>query len=302
MTAMSEVIVVGGGAAGLSAALVLGRARRRTLVVDDGAPRNAPSPEAHSFFTRDGTPPSELLRIARSQLEPYTTVRFCEGRAVAARPVDDGFVVDLADGTQHRTRRILLATGVLDELPEIEGLRERWGRSVLHCPYCHGFEVRDEPIALLATGAQAMDMAPLLLQWSRQLIVVSNGPCGLTPEERERLARHGVDVIETPIARLEGDDALERIVFADGRSERRRALFVRPAQKVRGEIVGQLGCALTEAGLLHTDAECRTSVPNVFAAGDASTPMQQIVAAAAAGALAAGMINRDLVKADFAAA
>jgi thioredoxin reductase len=301
MTDGTEVIVVGGGAAGLSAALVLGRARRRTLVVDDGAPRNAPSPEAHSLFTRDGTPPSELLRIARSQLEPYTTVRLCQGRAVSAEPVDQGFLVQLADGTRHHTRRILLATGVCDELPDIDGLRERWGRSVLHCPYCHGFEVRDEPVALLASGAQAMDMGPLLLQWSRDLVVVSNGPCGLTDEERAKLARRGVEVIETPIARLEGEgDALERVVFTDGRTESRGALFVRPAQTVRGEIVAQLGCELTETGLIRIDAECRTSVPRVFAAGDASSPMQQLVAAAAAGALAAGMINRDLVREDLA--
>jgi thioredoxin reductase len=297
---MMDVVVVGGGVAGLSAALLLGRARRRALVVDDGMPRNAPSPVAHSVFTRDGTPPAELLRIARAQLAPYSTVELREGRVVSAGGVAGGFLARLADGTELRARRLLLAVGVRDELPEIEGLAALWGRGVLHCPYCHGWEVRDEPLALLASGAVAMEMAPLLLQWSRDLLLCTGGGAGLAPEDRAALTGRGVRIVDTPVRRLEGTETLERIVFADGRVEPRRALFLRPTQAVASDLVRQLGCEPTDLGHVRVGADHQTSVAGVYAAGDATTPLQQIVVAAASGALAAMMINRDLVQVDAA--
>ena len=295
-----EVVVVGGGIAGLSAALVLGRARRRTLVVDDGAPRNAPSPEAHSVFTRDGASPAELLRIARAQLAPYTSVELHDARAISLRRDRDGFVVGVTDGTEVRTRRLLLAVGVRDVLPAIDGFAALWGRGVLHCPYCHGWEVRDAPWALYASGSVAMEMAPLLLQWSRDLLLCTGGPAGLAPAEREALIRRGVRIIETPVRRLEGVAALDRIIFADGHVESRRALFLRPAQVIASDLAQQIGCEQTEAGLIRIGSDHQTSLPGVYAAGDATTPVQQIVVAAASGAQAAMMLNRDLVVADFA--
>lgn len=295
-----EVVVVGGGIAGLSAALVLGRARRRTLVVDDGAPRNAPSPEAHSVFTRDGASPAELLRIARAQLAPYTSVELRDARAISLRRDRDGFVVGVTDGTEVRTRRLLLAVGVRDVLPAIDGFAALWGRGVLHCPYCHGWEVRDAPWALYASGSVAMEMAPLLLQWSRDLLLCTGGPAGLAPAEREALIRRGVRIIETPVRRLEGVAALDRIIFADGHVESRRALFLRPAQVIASDLAQQIGCEQTEAGLIRIGSDHQTSLPGVYAAGDATTPVQQIVVAAASGAQAAMMLNRDLVVADFA--
>jgi thioredoxin reductase len=300
MGPMIDVVVVGGGVAGLSAALVLGRSRRRTLVVDGGMPRNAPSPAAHSMFTRDGTKPAELLRIAREQLAPYDTVELRQGRVTAVSREEDHFALRLADGAQVEARRVLLAVGVRDVLPEIDGLSALWGRGVLHCPYCHGWEVRDEPFALYASGAVAMEMAPLLLQWSRDLLLCTGGG-ELADSERATLTGLGVRIIDTPVQRLEGGDQLERIVFADGRVERRRALFLRPAQVVASDLPQQLGCEQTEAGHIGVGADQQTSVPGVYAAGDATTPMQQIVVAAAAGAQAAMMINRDLVRADVAA-
>lgn len=298
---MHDVIVIGGGSAGLSAALVLGRARRRALVLDGGAPRNAPSPAAHSVFTRDGTPPAELLGIARAQLAPYASVEVRPVAAASARRDGADFVVGLGDGSELRARRLLLAVGVRDELPPIEGLAPLWGRGVLHCPYCHGWEVRDEPLAVRARGAQAMELVPLLLQWSRDLVLCSDGPSELSPAELDALARQGVRVIESPIRRLEGGAGLERIVFADGRVEPRRALFLKPPQAVVGGLPAQLGCELTEAGHIAVGADYRTSVPGVYAAGDAATPFQQVIVAAAAGALAAIMLNRDLAQEDFAA-
>jgi thioredoxin reductase len=296
---MKDVVVVGGGAAGLSAALVLGRSRRRTLVVDDGLPRNAPSPAAHSVFTRDGTPPAELRRIARDQLLPYDTVELRHGNVVSVSRDDVGFAILLGDGTEVGARRVLLALGVRDVLPEIEGFGALWGRGVLHCPYCHGWEVRDEPLALYADGPVAMEMAPLLLQWSRDLLLCTGGRGGLAESERETLIGAGVRIVDAPVQRLEGDGRLERVVFADGSVEPRRALFVRPAQALASDVPVQLGCELTEAGLILAGADRQTSIPGVYAAGDAASPMQQILVAAAAGAEAAMMINRDLVRADF---
>jgi thioredoxin reductase len=292
-----DVVVIGGGAAGLSAALVLGRSRRRTLVVDAGAPRNAPSPTAHSCFTRDGTPPAELLRIGREQLAPYDSVRVVGDRVTSVRPTDGGFVVDLAEGGEVEARRVLLAVGVRDLLPTIDGIDALWGRSVLHCPYCHGWEVRDQPLALHATGAIAMEMAPLLLQWSRDLLLATGGDAELTHADRATLARLGVRVVDTPVQRVEGDEHEVRILFQDGGVERRSALFVRPAQELASDLPRRIGCELTDAGHIRVGADMQTSVAGVYAAGDATTPLQQIVVAAASGAQAAMMINRDLVRA-----
>ena len=296
---MMDVVVVGGGAAGLSAALVLGRSRRRVLVVDAGAPRNAPSPTAHSCFTRDGTPPDELLRIGREQLAPYDSVRVVSDRVTSVRTGDGAFTVGLADGGEVATRRVLLAIGVRDILPDIDGIGALWGRSVLHCPYCHGWEVRDEPLALYATGAIAMEMGPMLLQWSRDVLLLTGGPGELGSSDRDTLTRQGVRIIDTPVQRVDGDDHVVRITLADGRVEQRSALFVRPTQELASDLPQRIGCELTEAGHIRVGSDLQTSVPGVYAAGDATTPLQQIVVAAASGAQAAMMINRDLVRASL---
>jgi len=213
---MYDAVIVGGGPAGLSAALLLGRSRRRVLVIDAGEPRNAPAAEAHSFFTRDGTPPGELLRIGREQAEGYG-VEVRAGRVADVSRADGGFEVEMEDGGRVAGRRLVLASGVVDELPEIEGVRERWGKSVFHCPYCHGYEVRDRPLAFLADGATAMEAAGLILGWTRDVVLCTNGPSGLAEADCEKLARHGVALREEPVVRLEGaGDSLERIVFASG--------------------------------------------------------------------------------------
>jgi thioredoxin reductase len=300
-TPLYDVIIVGGGPAGLSAALVLGRARRRVLVLDSGQPRNAPSPASHSLFTRDGTPPFELLRIGREQLQPYEKVDVRETQAVDAARDDDGaFSIALADGTRHRARRLILATGMLDKLPEIEGMRELWGTGVLHCPYCHGWEERDQPLALYARGEFAVEFAGTLRGWSHDLVICSNGPSGLGDEERAKLARYQIDLREEVIARLEGKDgALGRIVFEDGSAIERRALFVRFPQRQHSDLAERLGCELTDRHQVVIDAYYRTSVPGVYAAGDLARPMQQVVLAAADGAHAAIILNHALLAEEF---
>jgi thioredoxin reductase len=299
MTFPHDVIVVGGGPAGLSAALVLGRARRRTLVLDAGEPRNGPSPASHGVFTRDGAPPGELLRQARAQLAPYTTVTLCDVAAVGARPVEGGFEVGLANGGRARARRLLLAVGVKDELPAIEGLAPLWGTRVLHCPYCHGWEVRDQPLAVYLPDRSSVPLMTLLLGWTDDLLVCVEAPACLSSEERDLLAARNVALAEAPLARVEAfkDDVILR--FADGRVEPRRALFLRPPHSIRSPVPHGLGCESSEAGFLRTDADHQTSVPGVYAAGDAAGPVHQVLAAAASGQQAAMALNRDLAEMDF---
>ena len=292
---MVDVVIIGGGPAGLSAALVLGRSRRRVLVLDAGNPRNAPSPAAHSLFTRDGDSPRELLRIAREQLRPYDV----EMRTVEVTDVlreEGGFAVVLADGSRVAARRVLLSTGVVDRLPEIEGMRELWGTSVLHCPYCHGWEVRNEPVAVYANGESALELAPLALCWSRDVVLCTGGPAEFPTEERERLERNGIVVREERVIRLEGKDGhLERIVFENGTTLPRSALFLRTFPRQHSDLAEKLGCDFTSFGLVQVDAQGKTSVPGVYAAGDLALRVHQVVVAAADGSIAGMAINHDLL-------
>jgi thioredoxin reductase len=296
-----DAIIVGGGPAGLSAALVLGRARRRVLVCDAGEPRNAPADAAHGVFTRDGTPPAELLRIGREQLAPYDSVELLPAEVTDAAVRDGGFAITLGDGSTRTARKLVLATSVEDRLPDVEGMAALWARGVYHCPYCHGWEVRDQPLAVYADGEIAMHLAPLLRGWSRDLALLTDGPSELGGEERERLARLGIALREERIARLEADDhGLARVVFEEAEPLPRTALFVRTTQRPRSELAQRLGCTLVEdgmnAGLIEVDDTKQTSVPGVYAAGDVTTPLQQVIVAAASGATVGAMVNSVLAQ------
>jgi thioredoxin reductase len=300
---MTDVVIIGGGAAGLSAALVLGRARRNVLVLDAGQPRNAPASAAHGVFTREGTPPLELLRIARDQLSAYPSIEVREGVAASVHAGINDFHVTTVSGERIGARKLLLAYGLADSLPEIAGIGQFWGESVLHCPYCHGWEVRDEPLAYIANGAMATEFGALLLGWSRDLVLCTNGPADLTDEQREQLSRNGVQVREQRIISVEGEGRkLRGVRFEDGTVLFRSALFVRPAVSPRTNFSVVLGCEHTEAGFIKVDELGRTSVPGVFAAGDLVTPFQQVIRAAATGATAAAGINHSLAGEDFARA
>ena len=246
---MYDAIVVGGGPAGLSAALVLGRARRRVLVVDGGEPRNAPAAAAHGVFTRDGTLPDELLRIGREQLRPFLTVELRATEATAAERVPDGFAVTLGEGSTERARKLILATGVRDELPDIPGFRELFGRGVFHCPYCHGWEACDQPLAVYANGEVAMHLAPLVRNWSADVVLLTDGPAEISADDRAKLAGLNIRIREERVARIEEEpDDLRGIVFASGDSLARCGMFVRPRIHPRTCLAEQLGCALVEAG------------------------------------------------------
>jgi thioredoxin reductase len=294
---MYDVVIVGGGPAGLSAATILGRARRRVLVCDDGRYRNEASGALHGFLSRDGMHPAELRRIGREQLLRYE-VELRTVRVTAARPVERGFEVTLADGAQLKCRKLLLATGVEDKLPPVEGLQRFFGTSVFHCPYCDGWEVRDRPLAAYGQGWNGAGLAVTLKSWSADVVLCTDGPAGLRTEENKRLERLGIPVYQQKIARVEGASELEQIVFRDGLTLPRHAIFLSTGQTQRCDLAASLGCAFTRKGTVRTGKLERTNVPGLFVAGDASRDVQLAVVAAAEGAKAAIAIHSALQDED----
>lgn len=301
-----DVIVVGGGPAGLSAGLLLGRSRRRAVIVDGDKPRNAQSHAAHSFLTRDGIAPHDLRRIGRDELATYPSIEMRAAEISDARTDGSGFVVALSDGSELAARRLILATGVRDLLPDIDGLSERYGRSVFPCPYCDGWEQRDRPLAVLGEPATAEAQAMMIQHWSRDLILLTHGE-PMDSDAIERLERAGVTVLTDRIARLDGDgDRLARIYLSTGEVLARQGMFLRPAIQPRNELAQRLGCELIEdgmiPGLIRVDATQQTTVPGVYAVGDVATPMQHISGAVASGAMAGAMLNHALIAEDYAKA
>jgi thioredoxin reductase len=299
MDRMFDVIIVGAGPAGLSAALILGRCRRNVLVCDAGHPRNSASRSLHGYLTRDGIEPAELLRIGREQLRPYTTVRIRSDEVTGARIVSNGFEITVNDEVVS-SRKLLLATGVVDHLPDIEGLKPLYGRSVFHCPYCDGWELRDQPIAIYGRGDRGSGLALELTGWSRDLIVCTDGPATFSTDDRKQLAGLNIPVREERIARLEGAEGqLERIVFENGKVLPRRGMFFNTGQDQRCDLAEKLGCELTDRGAVRTGEYEMTNVPGLYVAGDASRAVQLAIVAAAEGVEAAFAINKALIKEDL---
>ena len=299
--AVFDAVIVGAGPAGLSAALLLGRCRRRVLVCDEGRPRNAAAHALHGFLTRDGIPPAELLRIGREQLRPYETVQLRSITVTDARRLDNRFAVTLSDGSSVTARKLLLATGVVDRVPNVPGIHDFYGSSVFHCPYCDGWELSDQPLAIYGKGEHAKGLALEMTAWSAQLFLCTDGPSGLTEHDLERLRRQRIAIHESPIAGLEGTDgALERVRFADGTSVSCRGMFFSTGEHQRSGLPAQLGCEFTPKGAVDT-GECEaTNIPGLYVAGDASRLMQLAIVAAAEGAQAAFAINSALLKEDLA--
>jgi thioredoxin reductase len=295
-----EVIVIGGGAAGLSGALMLARSRRSVLVVDAGAPRNAPADGVHGLLGREGMSPLELLERGRAEVRSYGA-EVVTGEVTGAARDGDGFTVTLADGRAVRARRLLVTTGLVDELPPVDGLRERWGRDVVHCPYCHGWEVRDQAIGVLATGPMSVHQALLFRQLSPDVTLLLNGHPRPSGEEGRQLAARGVRLVEGEVAALEiADDRLVGLRLRDGTLVARDAVAVATRMVARAGFLAELGLKPVEhpAGMgeyLPADPSGQTEVPGVWAAGNVSDLSAQVGGAAAAGALAGARINYDLV-------
>lgn len=296
-----DVIIVGAGPAGLSAGLILGRCRRTVLICDSGRPRNAASEGLHGYLTRDGVSPREFLAMGRRELEQYGTVELRDvGAADAACDEHGSFRVTLDDGAIVTSRKLLIATGVCDNLPEIDGIRELYGRSVFHCPYCDGWEIRDQPIAIYGKGSRGLGLSLELTTWSRDLVLCTDGPAEIDADGRARLARNGIAVREERVTALEGRDGiLDRIVFATGEPLARRALFFTAGQFQRSALAIRLGCDFNDKGTVRTGKYESTHLAGLFVAGDASRAVQWVIVAAAEGAEAAFAINTDLIEEDL---
>ncbi|MFE3541920.1 NAD(P)/FAD-dependent oxidoreductase [Nocardia sp. NPDC059177] len=351
-----EVVVIGGGAAGLNAALMLARSRRSVLVIDAGSPRNAPADGVHGLLAREGMPPLELLERGRAEVrgyggqvvpgrvvtvdrvragdrtaagagepepaagvgesepaagagEPKAAAGDSDSRRVAADPVGPGheFRVTLDDGRVVAARRILVATGLADELPEVPGLRERWGHDVLHCPYCHGWEVRDQRIGILASSVMSVHQALLFSQLSDDIVFLAHTADPLSPEDAEKLAARGIRIVEGEVAEVLATDRITGVRLADGTVVDRDALVVAPRMNTRATFLADLGLTpephpFGMGDHIPADPVGRTSVPGVWIAGNATDPSAQVGAAAAAGAMAGAQINAELVMADTARA
>lgn len=293
-----DAIVVGGSFAGLSAALQLARARRRVLVIDSGLPRNRFAAHAHGFLGQDGRPPREIIAEASRQLALYPTVSRVDGEAVDARDGGDGFLVTLAGGREERAARLVLATGVRDELPPVDGMRERWGATVLHCPYCHGYEVADQPLGVIANHPMSAHQAALIPDWG-PTTYFTQGVFEPDGEQSAALAARGVVIERTPVVELLGTaPALDAVRLSDGRIVRVGAVFTAPRTHMASPLPAALGCAMDDGPqgrYLRLDDFKQTTVPGVYAAGDAASPMHNATLASAAGVMAGVGAHQSLV-------
>lgn len=298
---VQDAIIIGAGPAGLSAALILGRCRRSVLMFDTGQYRNAASHAMHGFLSRDGIPPMELLEIGRQQLHRYETVEHHDTEVLAAVKSGSHFKVELADHSVVFCRKLLLATGVVDVMPPIPGIASFYGRSVFHCPYCDGWEVRDQPLAVYGIGDHGKGLALELTAWSRNLTLVTDGSDELSPHEVQKLDTHGIAIRRERIIGLEGQGGmLQYVNFDMGERLACTAMFFSTGQHQRSPLAEQLGCVITEKGVVATGKYESTNVPGLYVAGDASRAVQLVIVAAAEGAEAAFAINTALLKEDLA--
>lgn len=294
-----DVIIVGGGPAGLSAALVLGRCRRGVLLVDAGEPRNASAKIMHGFISRDGESPREFLRIAREQLRTYPNVEFRKGRITHVQRAHEEFTVSLEDGNQFTSRIVLLATGIADEVPTLRGIENFYGATVHLCPYCHGWEHRDQQIVVYGRGIPGAEFCLEMLGWSRKLVYCTDGPSELPREYLERLERFEIPVDEEPVAQLEGEgDQIRGVRFESGRFRPCSALFFSSTQSQCSDLARELGCELDEEGALIEHCDNSSNIPGLYVAGNTCTGLQLVIMAAAGGTQAAFSINQALIEAD----
>lgn len=298
-TSTFDVIIIGGSYAGLSAGMTFGRSLRKVLILDGGKPCNAQTPHSHNFLTHDGSTPKEIATLAKSQVLRYPTVTFLEGEATQVINKDALFQVTTTDGQTFEGRKILLATGIRDMLPSIPGVKESWGISVLHCPYCHGYEVAGQRLGVLANGDTGYELAKLIGHWSKTLTLFTNGPSTLSAAQQADIKKWGISVVEQAVAALEGKDGYIRAVsLKDGSRVALDAIFTR-APFEHPALVQQLEVAFTEMNFIRIDEFGKTSIDGLFAAGDNSSPMRSVSNAVAMGTKAAAFINRVLIDEDL---
>lgn len=294
-----DIIIIGGSYSGLSAALALGRSLRQTLVIDAGNPCNSPTPHSHNFLTQDGETPGQISAVAKAQVAKYKTVSFYNNFAIKGTKSSDGFTVTTQDGNSFEAQKLIFATGVKDLLPDIEGFEACWGKSILHCPYCHGYEVKHQTTGIIANGEKAHHYAMLISNWTNDLTIYTNGPSDLTKEQKKQVGRHGISIIEIPIKRLiHRAGQVSQIEFEDESKSDVSAIYSGPDIEQHSQIPQSLGCELNEQGLINVDGFQKTNIPGVYACGDNST-MRSVAMAVSSGSIAGVVANKDLVEEVF---
>ncbi|MFL9830196.1 NAD(P)/FAD-dependent oxidoreductase [Flavobacterium sp. ST-87] len=302
MTAQThfEVIIIGGSFSGLSAAMALGRSLRQVLVIDSGHPCNSSTPHSHNFITQDGEKPAVILAKAKEQVVFYKTVQFYNDLATAAQKSNDGFKITTKSGKTFSSKKILFATGVRDLLPDTDGFANCWGISILHCPYCHGYEVKNEKTAIVANGETAFEYAKLISNWTKDLKLCTNGKSTLTPEQIKTLKKNNIEIIENEIASFEHQNGyIKHIVFKNGEKTAVKAIYHRPAFEQHCALPETLGCEHNEQGLLKVDFMQKTNISGIYASGDNQTPARSVAMAVATGSFAGAAINKELIEDNF---
>lgn len=295
-----DVIIIGGSYSGLAAGMALGRALRHVLIIDSGQPCNRQTPYSHNFITQDGKAPKEIATLAKQQVEKYDTVVFFSGTAINGAKTENGFKIQTASGETFSAKKLIFATGIKDIMLNIEGYAECWGISVLHCPYCHGYEVRNERTGILANGEYAFEFSNLISNWTKDLILFTNGTSTLTAEQTAKIERHNIKIVEKEIEKLEHNNGhLKNVIFKDGSTSSIKALYARSPFEQHCTIPETLGCELTENGYIKIDAVQKTTIPGIFACGDNATHMRTVANAVSMGTSAGMMINKEIVVEEF---
>lgn len=295
-----DVIIIGGSYSGLSAAMALGRALRTVLIIDNGKPCNRQTPHSHNFITQDGEKPSSIAEKAKAQVLKYDTVKFYNGLAINGEKTEKGFKITTQTKKDFFSKKLIFATGLKDLMPNIKGFSECWGISVIHCPYCHGYEVKNEKTGILANGDFAFHYAQLISNWTKDLTILTNGKSTLTQEQTDKIAKHKISIIEKEILEIKHDNGyLKQVIFKDNSDIELKAVYSRPDFEQHCKIPENLGCELTEQGLLKVDMSQKTTIDGIFACGDNASPLRAVSYAVATGTIAAGMLNNEMTVEKF---
>ncbi len=295
-----DVIIVGGSYSGLAAGMALGRALKKVLIIDDGKPCNRQTPYSHNFITHDGKTPAAIAALAKEQVKLYNTVTFFKGLATNGKAIKNCFEIELSSGEIFEARKLIFATGIRDILPDIEGLSACWGISALHCPYCHGYEVRQEKTGILGNGALAFDFTRLISNWTNDLTLFTNGASAFTMEQKEQLKKHRIDIVETAVEKLEHSNGhIQHIIFRDGSKFSIKALYAPVPFEQHCTIPALLGCQLTEEGYIKVDPFLETTIPGIYACGDNATTMRTVANAVAMGTTAGMVLSKKMILEEF---
>lgn len=295
-----DVIIIGGSYAGLSAAMALGRSLRNVLVIDSGKPCNEQTPHSQNFLTQDGKTPKEISTLAKSQVQEYETVQFYNGKAISAQKTDFGFEITAENGQNFNSKKLIVATGIIDEVPDIKGFKESWGISLIHCPYCHGYEYRGRKTAIIANGDKAFHISSLVKNLTEEVRILTRGKAQFTHEQLEKLKNNQIEIIETEISELKNENGyVKSLVFEDGNEIDFETVYGAFPFRQHSEIPKDLGCEFTEMGHIKTDLFQKTNVSGLLVCGDNSAMMRSVSNAVMTGSVAGAMVNMELVADDF---